>query len=190
MGRLIAALVVGLTATNAAAQQPLDKVLDQPPPPAAGGEKYVGVAPGTDARNPLPRAKKAPPHLIWSGFKSGDGNASQLFFQTNLPVTFEVVPSKSGNPKELSVFLRNCRIHLRNNRRNLDTRFFPTPVQGVTALQRHKDVELRIILKEPATPTPRTEPGPDGSQFLVLEFPPGQPAAVETVSPPADAVQK
>jgi hypothetical protein len=86
----------------------------------------------------------------------------------------------------MSVFLRNCRIHLRNNRRNLDTRFFATPVQGVSARQRHKDVELRIALKEPTTATPRTEPGPDGTQFLVLDFPPGQPAADTTATAPAD----
>jgi hypothetical protein len=163
---------------------PLDRALDEPAAPGTGGEKYVGVIPGPDARNPLPAAKKAPPHLIWSGFKSGDAGSSQVFFQTNLPVTFEVVPARPGKPREMSVFLRNCRIHLRNNRRNLDTRFFATPVQGVSARQRRKDVELRIALKEPTTPTPRTEPGPDGTQFLVLDFPPGQPAA--DVTPPAE----
>ena len=94
------------------------------------------VVPSSTARNPLPPAKKAPPHLIWSGFKSGDGGGSQVFFQTTEPVTFEVVPAKGGEGKELSVFLRNCRIHLRNNGRNLDTRFFATPVQGVSARQR------------------------------------------------------
>lgn len=163
---------------------PLDKALDEPPAPGTGGEKYVGVVPGPGTKNPLPPAKKAPPHLIWSGFKSGEGGGSQVFFQTNLPVTFEVVPATAAKPKEMSVFLRNCRIHMRNNGRNLDTRFFATPVQGVTARQRRKDVELRIALKEPTTPTPRTEPGPDGTQFLVLDFPPGQPAAVETSTQP------
>jgi hypothetical protein len=164
-------------AANAPTPASLDKALDEPAAPSNGGEKYVGVIPGPEARNPLPPAKKAPPHLIWSGFKTGDAGSSQVFFQTNLPVTFEVVPARAGKPREMSVFLRNCRIHLRNNRRNLDTRFFATPVQGVSARQRRKDVELRIALKEPTTPTPRTEAGPDGTQFLVLDFPPGQPAA-------------
>jgi hypothetical protein len=191
--KLVAALLSGLVLTSGAAlaqdqekraaaspnpaAPSLDRALDEPAAPGSGGEKYVGVVPGPDARNPLPRAKKAPPHLIWSGFKSGDGGGSQVFFQTNLPVTFEVVPASAGKPREMSVFLRNCRIHLRNNRRNLDTRFFATPVQGVSARQRRKDVELRIALKEPTSPTPRTEAGPDGTQFLVLDFPPGQPAA-------------
>jgi len=203
MMKLVAAVLGGLFLTSGAAtvlgQQapapastaptppPLDKALDEPAGPGAGGEKYVGVVPGPGTKNPLPPAKKAPPHLIWSGFKSGEGGGSQVFFQTNLPVTFEVVPATTAKPKEMSVFLRNCRIHMRNNGRNLDTRFFATPVQGVTARQRHKDVELRIALKEPTTPTPRTEPGPDGTQFLVLDFPPGQPAAVDTsTQPPAE----
>src|SRR3954449_3331287 len=51
---------------------PLDRALDDGPGPGHGGEKYVGVIPGPAARNPLPPAKKAPPHLIWSGFKTGD----------------------------------------------------------------------------------------------------------------------
>jgi hypothetical protein len=191
--KLVAALLSGLVLTSGAAlaqdqekraaaspnpaAPSLDRALDEPAAPGSGGEKYVGVVPGPDARNPLPRAKKAPPHLIWSGFKSGEGGGSQVFFQTNLPVTFEVVPASAGKPREMSVFLRNCRIHLRNNRRNLDTRFFATPVQGVSARQRRKDVELRIALKEPTTATPRTEAGPDGTQFLVLDFPARQPAA-------------
>lgn len=173
-------------ASTAPTPPPLDKALDEPAAPGSGGEKYVGVVPSPSTRNPLPPAKKAPPHLIWSGFKTGEAGSSQVFFQTNLPVTFEVVPATANKPKEMSVFLRNCRIHLRNNRRNLDTRFFATPVQGVSARQRHKDVELRIALKEPTTATPRTEPGPDGTQFLVLDFPPGQPAAETTATAPAD----
>jgi len=197
--KLVAAVLSGLVLTSGAAlaqdaEKPaaasplptapsLDRALDEPAAPGAGGEKYVGVVPGPEAKNPLPKAKKAPPHLFWSGFKSGDAGASQVFFQTNLPVTFELVPASTGKPREMSVFLRNCRIHLRNNRRNLDTRFFATPVQGVSARQRRKDVELRIALKEPTTPTPRTEAGPDGTQFLVLDFPASQPAA----GPPAAA---
>jgi hypothetical protein len=156
-------------------------------PPPRGETQYVGVVPGAETRNPLPPAGKAPPHLIWSGFQSGE-NGSKVFFQTNLPVTFELgkaAAGQGGKPGTVSVFLRNCRIHLRNNSRHLDTRFFPTPVEGVTAVQRRKDVELRISLKQAATVAPRTEPGPDGTQFLVLEFPPGQPVAESASREPA-----
>jgi hypothetical protein len=163
----------------------LDKALDEPAAPVpAGGERYVGVAPppGPSARNPLPAPRGKTSHLIWSGFQGGEGGGSKVFFQTNQAVTFEVAGAgarKAGKPGEMSVFLKNCRIHLRNNGRNLDTRFFATPVAGVTAIQRHKDVELRISLKEPVSVTPHTEPGPDGTQFIVLEFPPAHPDAPE-----------
>jgi hypothetical protein len=57
----------------------------------------------------------------------------------------------------------------------LDTRFFATPVAKVVARQRRKDVELVISLKEDALPEPRNEVGPDGTHFLVLQFPLGKP---------------
>jgi hypothetical protein len=174
-----------LPAPPAPVAAPLPAPAAPPLSPAAdGGERYVGVAPGGQFKNPLPPAGKSPPRLIWSGFQSGE-TGSRVFFQTNLPVTFELgkaAAGQGGKPGTLSVFLRNCRIHLRNNSRHLDTRFFPTPVEGVTAVQRHKDVELRISLKQPATPTSRTEAGPDGSQFLVLEFPPGTAMAEDARS--------
>jgi hypothetical protein len=55
--------------------------------------------------------------------------------------------------------------------------------------QRRRDVELDISLKELAAPVPRLEDGPDGSQFIVLEFPPGRPApsASDAPAPAADA---
>src|SRR5262249_19309088 len=128
----------------------------------------------------------------WSGFQMGD-QGSRVFLQTTGSVTYDVkagTPGKGGKAGALSVFLRNCRIHLQNNRRHLDTRFFATPVRGVTAHQRHKDVELKIDLKEAASPTPRTEPGPDGTQFLVLEFPLGKPAADTSPAGPSASAEE
>jgi hypothetical protein len=179
--KLSIAFCVALVSGGAMAQPAaLDKALDEPVAPGAGGERYVGVAPGPAARNPLPAPKGKTSHLIWSGFQGTDAG-SKVFFQTSQPVTFDMGAGarKGTKPGALSVFLRNCRIHLRNNGRNLDTRFFATPVVGVTAIQRHKDVELRISLKEPVNVTPHTEPGPDGTQFVVLDFPPARPDAPE-----------
>jgi hypothetical protein len=159
---------------------PIDRALDQPPAGGGAGEKYIGVMPGANARNPLPSPKKGVPMLIWSGFQMNE-QGSRVFFQTSAPVEFEVREGPTGKGKAtgktLSVFLKNCRIHLKNNSRRLDTRFFATPVLGVSAKQNRKDVELRIALKELSNPAPRTEAGPDGTTFLVLEFPIGQPAA-------------
>ncbi len=148
--------------------------------PGVPGETYIGVTPGSGAKNPLPTPTPKPNHLVWTGFKMTP-EGSQVFLQTSLAVTYEIkipdAPKKrrKGAPAaQLSVYLRNCRIHLHNNGRTLNTRFFATPVSGVSARQRHKDVELRIALKEPASAVPRTEAGPDGTQFLVLAFPPGK----------------
>jgi len=90
----------------------------------------------------------------------------------------------AGRAPRLSVLLRNCRIHLKNNARRIDTRFFASPVEEVSARQRRKDVELAVTLEATATPTARTEAGPDGTSFLVLSFPPGKAQAA--AAPPAD----
>jgi hypothetical protein len=159
--------------------------------PAATGamaKPYAGVNPGLEARNPLPMPSHDPPRLVWTGFKMS-GDRSQVFLQTTRRVTYDVRtdPGGKAGALELTVFLRNCRIHLRNNGRRLDTRFFATPVAEVSARQRRKDVELRILLKEPTTPAPRVEQGPAGSEFLVLEFPPGRaaPSPAEPAAAPA-----
>ncbi len=146
---------------------------DEPPLPAPG--PYQGVVPGTGARNPLPHPRSDPPRLIWTGFKMA-GERSEIFLQTTRPVTHELGPAGKVAPKPgaLSVVLRNCRIHLKNNARRIDTRFFATPVQGVSARQRRRDVEISIALKDAAAPDVRVDPGPDGTQFVVLSFGPGR----------------
>jgi hypothetical protein len=148
--------------------------------PFATTGKYGGVVPGTANKNPLPPAPADSPRLIWTGFQP-TGSGSRVFLQTSQPVSYEVKEgrvSKAGK-STLTVLLRGCRIHMANNRRRIDTRAFPTPVQSFSARQRGADVELRIALREPASAAMGTEAGPDGSQFLVLDFPPGKAAPPE-----------
>ena len=64
----------------------------------------------------------------------------------------------------MTVTLHNCRIHMRNNSRTLDTRYFNTPIEQVVVHQRRKDVQLEIALRQPAKPTPREEQGRDGNK--------------------------
>jgi hypothetical protein len=146
---------------------------------------YPGPAPGQDAKNPLAAPRNDPPRLVWTGFKMA-GVQSEIFLQTTRPVLYELTqPSaggRAGAPR-LSVFLRNCRIHLKNNGRRLDTRFFATKVEEVSARQRRRDVEIIVELESPATPTMRTEPGPDGTHFLVLTFPAGQAVQAASAAP-------
>jgi hypothetical protein len=148
------------------------------------GGKYGGVTPGSKTANPLPQSPSSPPHLIWTGFQP-TATGSRVFFQTTGPVEFEVKEgqaSKAGH-STLTVLLRGCRIYMANNRRKLDTRAFATPVQSVSAKQRRQDVEILITLREPASSTPGTEAGPNGTRFLVFDFPPGKPAAIEEKVP-------
>ena len=158
--------------------------------PAAAPEAYRGVVLGSEARNPLPQPQSDPPSLIWTGFKMA-GDRSEIFLQTTRRVEHELTPSAAsgGRPASLSVLLRNCRIHLSNNARRMDTRFFATPVQGISARQRRRDVEIRIALKQRATPEIRVEFSADGTQFVVLSFPDGGaagPGRTDTSPPPAE----
>jgi hypothetical protein len=165
---------------------PLDQSASAPSG-APGAGKYGGVTPGSNASNPLPQPPASPPQLIWTGFQP-TATGSRVFFQTTGPVEFEVKEghvSKAGH-STVTVLLRGCRIFMANNRRKLDTRAFPTPVQSVLAKQRRENIELLITLREPASATPGTEAGPDGTRFLVFDFPPGKPAPIEE-KPPAES---
>jgi hypothetical protein len=140
--------------------------------PATPSGAYRGVVPGPEARNPLPVPRSDPPRLIWTGFKMA-GDRSEIFLQTTRPVEHQLAPSAkvtAGRPGSLSVLLRNCRIHLKNNARRIDTRFFASPVQEISARQRKRDVELNIALKQAATPEVRIQQGGDGTYFVVLSF--------------------
>ncbi len=183
------ALWAAQAAPPASGDKPLDKVFVDPAL-GSGGERYVGVAPGPVGKNPLPSPKADRPSLIWTGFQMSAAG-SRVFLQTSGAVTYEV-SNRAGagkQPGTLSVLLRNCRIHLKNNRRNLDTRYFATPVRSVAARQKSKDVELVISLKEPSSPAPRIEAGPDGTQFVVLDFPPGKASQPPADDPAAAPVQ-
>lgn len=156
------------------------------PGPSASA-KYDGVVPGGTGKNPLPAAPTGGPHLVWTGFQMTAGG-SRVFLQTTQPVPFDLLDGASKKPgtTTMAVLLRGCRIHMANNRRNIDTRFFATPVAGFSAKQRGRDVEVKVALREPASAVPHSEAGPDGTQFLVLDFPPGkatpEPSALQDLA--------
>lgn len=143
------------------------------PPPAAtevaSARPVFAVVPGGGASPLAAGPKSGPPRLVWTGFQVTD-EGSRVFVQTTGQVELEVVggAGKAG----VTVTLRNCRIHMRNNSRTLDTRFFASPVQQIAVHQRHHDVQIDIALRQPATATPRQEDGPDGTHFWVIDFAP------------------
>jgi hypothetical protein len=171
---------------------PLEKSMEAVPGPALE-QKYDGVAPGTAGKNPLPAAPKGGPYLVWTGFQM-TSTGSRVFLQTTQSVPFDLnegaAKKKSGH-STLAVLLRGCRIYMANNRRKIDTRFFATPVSGVSARQRGKDVEVRVAMRELAEAVPHSETGPEGTQFVVLDFPPGkatpEPSALQDLAGEAAA---
>lgn len=156
------------------APSPLEQSMEAVPTPSTG-QKYDGVVPGAARKNPLPAAPKVGAYLVWTGFQM-TATGSRVFLQTTEPVQFDIDeghPGKSGK-STLAVRLEGCRIYMANNRRRIDTRYFATPVAGVSAKQKGRSVEVRIALREVASAVPHSEPGPDGTQFVVLDFPPGK----------------
>jgi hypothetical protein len=135
-------------------------------------QKYDGVVPSSTAKNPLPIAPQGGAYLVWTGFQM-TSTGSQVFLQTTHPVEFDTGKSSKS---AVSIVLRGCRIHMANNRRKIDTRYFATPVSSVLAKQKGRDVDVRIALREPVSAEPRIQSGPDGTQFVVLDFPPGKAA--------------
>jgi len=117
---------------------------------------------------------------------------SRVFLQTTRSVEFDLVEgaAKKSGKSTVSVLLRGCRIHMANNRRSVDTRFFATPVAGFSAKQRGRDVEVKVTLRESTSAVPHSEAGPDGTQFVVLDFPPGkatpEPSALQNLADEAD----
>jgi len=183
VGRLRAEIILGLMATSvvvgARASAETVAVVSRPPPAADAASTSTGERPlvGT----PMSWPKTGPARVVWTGFQmSGDGG-SRVYLQTTNDVEVSVKASKDG----LTVTVHNCRIHVRNGGRPLDTRFFSTPVKSVSLSQRKKDVALLIGLKAPLEATPRREPGPNGSQFWVLDFPSGKSILADGPAPAA-----
>lgn len=188
---------VGTGAAPAARAESADSPARPEAPAPVISTGYAGVVPAMDTKNPLPIPDPSKVHLVWTGFRAVPGG-SELFFQTTKPVQYELGAGgegdsskgrggKKANKKDegagaggLALTLRDCRIHLRNNMRDLDTHFFATPVARVSARARKGDITLRLRMKTPVEPAIRTEAGPDGSSFLVLAFPPHDAPPVGT----------
>lgn len=150
-------LLLALVATPATvAAEPTTK------PAAPTDDAGADLPPGS----PMTWPKGSGPRLVWTGFQM-TAEGSRLFLQTTADVEVAVRSGKAG----LTVTLPNCRIHLRNAARPLDTSFFASPVKLVSVHQRRKDIEVDVALRESVESTPRKQAGPNGSVFWILDFP-------------------
>ncbi len=161
-------------------------------PAAAPG--YVGVVPG---RAQLPthlrgRPGATPTVVTWPGFQPRADGASRFFVQITSRVTYE---ARSENGRYV-VLLQGVRIPDRQTGRELDTRFFQTPVTRARLERRgRRDVAFVFEMRADVTPMVSLDVGADGYAFVFVEFPAGeylprmpQPAGqVGTVSAAAPA---
>ena len=168
-------LVTSLALTIAAALALAPAAPTKPAPPASAAAPVFAVVPGGTG-SPLGAAPtRGKPRLVWTGFQVIDGG-SRVFVQTTAEVELKVGPGKGG----VTLTLHNCRVHLRNNSRTLDTRFFASPVQQIAVHQRRRDIELDVALRAAVQSIARREAGPGGTYFWVIDF---APAGTEAAAP-------
>jgi hypothetical protein len=154
-----AAITAWLAAEQAPAARPARAAAERAAAPV------FSVVPGVGG-SPLSTApRRGTPQLVWTGFQVTE-SGSRVFVQTTSEVELKVENSKGG----VTVTLHNCRVHMRNNSRMLDTRFFASPVERIAVRQRRRDIQLDIALRAPAQSTPRQEAGPGGTHFWVIDF--------------------
>jgi hypothetical protein len=146
--------------------------------------EYGGVVPG-QPREPSTRParpRRPPPKgtLTWIGFEAKDGGA-QLFFQSVAP--FEIEQRLEGST--LVAHLSLTRLGP-NTWRQVDTRFFDSPLAGIVARgvgaaratktqpARGPGIDVRITFKSPKDArlgSLRTATEPDGMFYAYLAFP-------------------
>jgi len=177
-------VLFALGAAAALAQE----VTPTPAGPRAVGS-YAGVTPGTG--NLPPRAPRQPSEarlMTWPGFQARPDGASRFFIQTTQPVVHEM-RVETGR---VVILLKQTRLHLRNNRRPLETRYFNTPVSRAWIERRGHDLAFVLELRAQATPVVSTQPAENGYHYLFVELPAGDylPAELRTrqieATPPPD----
>ena len=155
----------------AAAQAPVAR--STPAPADKNAPQVFSVVPGGNGSPLTSTRRRGTPQLVWTGFQVTD-SGSRVFVQTTAEVELKVENAKGG----VTVILHNCRVHMRNNSRMLDTRYFASPVERIAVHQRRRNIQLDIALRAPAQSTPRQEAGPGGTHFWVIDFvPPDKVAA-------------
>jgi len=79
----------------------------------------------------------------------------------------------------IEVVVLAARIHMRNNRRPLETRFFATPVRRARLRPRGRNVALVLEMRAAIDPQVSDTTGADGFHFVRVDFPAGDWGARE-----------
>jgi hypothetical protein len=145
---------------------------------------YPGATPGGSYVPSLP-AGKGKPAITWTGFAPQADGSSRVFVQ----LTHAVEHDLSANGKTVTLKLKKTRVHLRNNRLPIDTRFFSSPVDRVSVKRKGKDSMVVCDMRVDSTPAVREETDAHGYSYVVLEFPAGSygmPVAAAPKAAPAE----
>ena len=107
--------------------------------------------------------------LLSTAFRVTRGGG-EIVLQTSAELTLET----RGDSSSTSFVLKGCRILRSNDRRPLDTRFFDSPVTGVTIRERGPDVEIDVSVRGQSVATSHQERGPGRTWYWVLTFAPAR----------------
>lgn len=107
--------------------------------------------------------------MTWPGFQQRPDGASRFFLQTTAPVQIE----ERAEANRFVLVLKDTGLHLRNNRRPLETRYFNTPVRKADIERRGRDLAFVLDLRAQVRPVVSQEAAENGYNFVFLSFPAG-----------------
>ena len=153
-------------------------------------EEYGGVTPGVRTLPPgfrrLARlGTTRVPVVAWPGFQMVPGG-SRLFVAMTRPA----VVTESRTPLQRVFHIAGGRIALSNNRRPLITEAFDTPMVRATLRNVRGGVDLVVQMRAEVEHRMSQEVGPQGLNFVFVDFPPFQAPDTLRLRLPSGAMQE
>lgn len=117
------------------------------PAPEAKQDSYKGVTPPTRMvpENRDTFTKTRGNQLSWIGFMP-EAQTHRIFIQTSSPTTFDRVAT---GPERVEIIVKDTKLAVSNNKRELDMKYFKTPFSKAYAKQAGRHVKVTVELREP-----------------------------------------
>jgi hypothetical protein len=159
-------------------------------PRAHRPEEYGGVTPGVGTLAPGFRrmarmGRSQVPVVAWPGFQMVPGG-SRVFVAMTRPA----VVTETRTPLTRVFHIAGGRIALSNNRRPLITEAFDTPVMRAFLRSSRGGIDLVVQVRAEVEHRMSQEVGPQGLQFVYVDFPPFQAPETMRLHLPSGAVQQ
>jgi hypothetical protein len=135
-------------------------------PKAAPQKKSVAAKARSKGRERAAREVASGPAATFPGFRLLEGGGSRVFVK----IEGKVGVTERRGQGQLVVALPGVSVPSRNDRRPLDTSFFPTPVSQVRLVPHEGGADLVIELKQPSEMQLRVEELRDGV-VVMIDFP-------------------